>query len=479
MFALDSDIPTWENSHYSPIDEFYYTTESFDIVEGVHAPDGKLLSPQYSAYNIVEQLVTAGTLYILGDNYYGLRTPSVLAGLAVLILFYLLVLNRFGLAYAISFSLLLISEQSFTLATRIAEPTIFRMAAAAALLLIFAKQDYTQKYQLRAIGFATCFAWLFIYPTNAFLGLFALATIITCNPNKILTSASHYLTGCIICVVVYLVSYYSLGYTINDLLTTKSIFSGRVLSEAESSFIKQTYFKLLGLSRASFFVAHPLFLTISMFSLFLMTTLILTKNKLITRTDKVVFIFCTCFLLQCAFINDYPERKLVFLLPICLYLCMFTAKTALRKATANKSMILGTTAVAASIVVFSIQTFDNVYKNPQYTYKNSMIKLSTLDDERIIGGWAYGFRLYNSYKPYLNQYTIIYSEPQRYYQMLNDAGRQGNATFTIEYGDDETEQKMKRIDFYKNKLAFKSNDTAYPDIYIYRFIEKKNLSTTN
>lgn len=479
MFLLDSDIPTWEKSHYSPIDEFYYTTQAFDIVEGIHAPDGKLLSSQYSAYNIVEQLVTAGTLSIFGDNYFGLRAPSVIAGLIVLIFFYLLVLNRFGVAYAASFSLLLISEQSFTLASRIAEPTIFRMAAAAAILLILAKQDYTQKNQLRAIGFITCFAWLFIYPTNAFLGLFALITIATYNPKNILASTSHYLTGCVLCVLAYLISYYLLGYTFSDVLTTKSIFSSRVVSEVEPSFIKQIYSKLLGLNRASFFVSHPYFLAISALSLSLMTLLILTKNKLITRTDKVVFVFCTCFLLQCAFINDYPERKLVFLLPICLYLCLFTANIILGKASAKTSIIIGTIAVTASVILFATPTFNNLYKNPQYTYKNSMKELSTLDDERVIGGWGYGFRLYNNYKPYLNQYTIIYSEPDRYYQMLNEAGKQGNAKFTIEYGNDEIEQKMKSIDFHKDKLAFKSNDPAYPDIYIYKYIEKQNLSTTN
>lgn len=135
ILFLDSEIPSWKQTNYSPIDEFYYTTQAFDIVEAVHSPDGKLLSSQYSAYNIIEQLTTAGTLYLLGDNYYGPRMPSVIAGLIVLICFYFIVLKRFGLTSAIIFSPLLTLEQSFTLATRIAEPTIFRMAAAATILL--------------------------------------------------------------------------------------------------------------------------------------------------------------------------------------------------------------------------------------------------------------------------------------------------------------------------------------------------------
>ncbi|WP_454863704.1 hypothetical protein [Pseudomonas hormoni] len=385
--SLDSDIRTWEKSHYSPIDEFYYTTQTLDIVEGIHAPDGKLLSAQYSAYNIVEQLVTVGTLSVFGDNHFGLTAPSVIAGMIVLILFYLLVLNRFGVAYAASFSLLLISEQSFTLAFRIAEPTIFRMAAAAAILLMLAKQDHTQKNQLRAIGFATCFAWLFIYPTNAFLGLFTLITIATYNQKYILAT-SHYLTGCVLCVLAYLTNYYLLGYPFSDALTTKSIFSSRAIYETEPSLIKQTHSKLSGINQASIFASYPYFMTISVLSPTLMTLLILTKDKLIARTDKVVFIYCICFLLHCAFINDYPERKLVFLLPIFLYLCLFTANIILGKASAKTSMILGTIAVTASVILLATPTSNNLYKNPQYTYKNPMKELSALDDERVIAGWA-------------------------------------------------------------------------------------------
>lgn len=472
-------MPSWVSSTYSPIDEFYYTTQAFDIVEGIHEPSGKLLSSQYSAYNMTQQMATAASLYFFGDNYFGLRIPSVLAGLIVLVLFYLLVLNRFGLAYAMSFSLILMSEKSFVLATRIAEPTIFRMAAAAAILFILAKQDYTEKNQLRAIGFVTCFAWLFIYPTNAFLGLFVLITLATYNSKNLLPSIGHYLTGCLLCGVVYLITYYSLGNTFSDVLTTKSIFSARVLSETEPSLLAQINSKLMGLTLASYFVSYPYVMLMSALSLLVMAVLVLTKNKLITRTDKVIFIFCACFLLQCAFINDYPERKLVFFLPICLYMGLFTLYIALRILPEKISLILGATAVAAILAITIPLTFNTIYKNPQFSYKNAMKELNYLDNERVIGGWSYGFRLYNDYKPYLNRYTIIYSEPERYYQMLNEAGKQGNALFTIEYGNDKTEQKMNSIDFHKDKLAFKSNDPSYPDVYVYKFIEKQNLSTTN
>ena len=476
ILFLDSDIPSWKQTNYSPIDEFYYTAQAFDIVEGIHSPDGKLLSSQYSAYNIIEQLTTAGTLHLLGDNYYGLRIPSVIAGLIVLVCFYLMVLERFGLTYAVVFSLFIAAEQSFTLATRIAEPTIFRMAAAAILLLILTKQDCTQKNHIRAIGFATCFAWLFIYPTNAFLGLFGLAVIAYCNPKKILTSASHYITGFIFCAIIYLISYYSLGNTLSDLTTTKTIFSERVISEESNSlisFIFQAYTKLKDIRQANFFRQHPIFLIATALSLAFVTHLLIKQSKLLTRSDKIIFIFSICFLLQCAFINDYPRRKLIFILPICAYLVMLAVNILLKKAPEKRSKFLSIAIVTISTPFLLVPTYNNIYKDPQYSYKNSMKELSSLNNERVIGGWGYGFRLYNDYKPYLNQYTIIYTNPEGYYQMLNEAGKQGNAKFTLEYGDDKTESILKSIGFHKERLAYKSNDKSYPDVYIYKYSNEK------
>lgn len=482
ILFLDSDIPSWKQTNYSPIDEFYYTTQAFDIVEGVHSPDGKLLSSQYSAYNIIEQLTTAGTLYLLGDNYYGLRMPSVIAGLIVLICFYLIILKRFGLAYAVTSSFFLILEQSFTLATRIAEPTIFRMAAAAILLLIITKQDYTEKNHIRAIGFATCFAWLFIYPTNAFLGLFGLIVIAYSNPKKIFASTSHYITGFIFCALIYLISYYSLGNTFSDLITTKTIFAERVLSDENNSFISfiiQACTKLRDIRQANFFRQHPVFFIATVLSLMFVTRLFIKQSKLLTRTDKIIFIFGICFLLQCAFINDYPRRKLIFILPICAYLVMLTINTLLKKAPEKRSKFIYIAIVAISTPFLLVPTYNNIYKDPQYSYKNSMKELSYLNNERIIGGWGYGFRLYNDYKPYLNQYTIIYTNPEHYYQLLNDAGKLGNAKFTIEYGDEKTESTLNSIGFHKERLAYKSNDKIYPDVYIYKYSDKKQLQPIN
>lgn len=175
--------------------------------------------------------------------------------------------------------------------------------------------------------------------------------------------------------------------------------------------------------------------------------------------------------MQCAFINDYPERKLVFALPVFIYICILTANMISIKAHEKVSKIFGTVLVIALLMLFSKDTFNSIYKNPKYNYKTAMEDLSTLNNERVIGGWAYGFRLYNNYKPYLNQYVLMYSNPEHYYALLYEAGKNGDAKYSLEYDDDLTERKMKSIGFHKERLAFKSNDPTYRDIYIYKFLE--------
>jgi hypothetical protein len=468
LYALDADIPLWHLSHYSPIDEFYYTAFSFDLVEGRHAPDGKILSSQYAAYNMLQQYITAGSLWLLGDNYYGLRTPSVLAGALVLIAFYLLILRRFGLYYAIAFSTLLMTELSFTLASRIAEPTIFRMAAAALLLLYITRTNFNTNKQIVALGCLICLAWLFVYPTNAFLGLVGFGAIAISNRSAIIFKMRFYLAGVLLVIALYLTCYFAQGNNIADLLTTKSIFSERVSSHDRNTLL-EILAKLFAVRKAEFFVSHPYFLFATIASLFFLSALAAQQSKLVTKTDQIILLFTLCFLLQCAFINDYPERKLVFILPISLYLCCFSICFFLDKFKPRHASALSASLVSILTYLFAAPTFSAIYTAPAYNYKYAMRALSFLGQERIIGGWSYGFRLYNDYRPYLNQYTIIYTQPQRYYQLLTEAGLRGEAPFTIEYGDAKSEQPLKNAGFTKKQIIFESNDPVYPDVYLYAF----------
>lgn len=472
ILYLDSDIPFWSISHYSPIDEFYYTATSFDIVEGIHSPNGLLLSPQGSAYNLFQQTITAFSLFIIGDNYYGLRLPAVLAGMIVIISFFWIVLQRLGLLSAVAFSVLLISEFSFSLATRISEPTIFRMAAAALLLTHFiSNPEIKIAHKYFITGFLTGLSCYFVYPTNAFLLLLGLVYISISCKTKITKSISYYILGLISCLALYIiVIHYSLEYNFQDLINTKSIFSSRVSDGSDiRTLIEQATTKLLDLQVAKFFLIYPYSITIFTASLLIIVISFFFSPNGKKNIDYLIIGFLLCFIIQTAFINDYPQRKLVAALPALLYVCVLAAHLItnffhIKIQKPAKAIIF-----LLYLYALATPTFNYIYSTPTYYYKEAMKRLTTLEDERIIGEWAFGFRLYNNYRPYLNKYTIFYNDKERYYRLLNEAGKNGDSRLTISYGNDETVKLLNSAGFKQEKIVLESRDPKYPDVYIYKY----------
>jgi hypothetical protein len=131
-----------------PIDEFFNTTPAFNLYHhgSLAYQVVSFIPPDGSPVNLLQNAMTFATLLVLGNNYYGLRMASVLAGLGVFVLLYLLVrresnpsaseasaLNREGVPLlALAY---LVSDFSFNVASRADEPTIFRMLAMTVVLV--------------------------------------------------------------------------------------------------------------------------------------------------------------------------------------------------------------------------------------------------------------------------------------------------------------------------------------------------------
>lgn len=469
LYALDSDIPLWGKSHYSPIDEFYYTTLAFDIVEGAYAPGGRDVGGWFSAYNLIQQLLTAGSLFLFGDNYYGLRISSVFSGFFVFLIFYFILLKRFGLLWAVMLSALLLANFSFILATRISEPTIFRMAAATAFIAFCSVTDRFGTRRAFALGLITGIFWIFVYPTNAFLLLAGLVIVAISHEKRSTANLWNYSVGLIVSGAAYLLCYFILGNDVGSLLAVKDTFSNRV-SGLDGGLLKGMLIKLLSVRQAGFFSTHRYFFYTTLVSFVVIMWCALFDRKRLLWVDRVFLVFIICFLLQTAFVNDYPERKLIFMLPASLYLCGFLMRFLSDRLNYDSLRVICVSAAVAALCGFSIYSFNNIYKNPNYLYKTAMQDLKFLGSERVIGGWGYGFRLYNSYRPYLNIYGMIYANPVRYFHMLSEAGGRGDAKFIIEYGDRKTACKLRKVGFVKEKLIFKTNDPVYPDMFLYEFI---------
>jgi len=467
LVYFDADIPVWAVSSYAPIDEFYYTLLAFDLAQGGGSPDGAYVSGHW---NLLQQVVTASSLALFGDNYYGLRFPSVLSGLLVLIVFYRIIFLRFGLFYSICFSLLLLVEYSFLLATRVAEPTIFRLAITSVLLFFYVSEFRTASPRYFLIGFLTCAAWLFVYLTNAFLVLAGVACVLIFSEGKYKVRALLlFSVGALTALLLFILLLAVTGFDFINALGVLSAVEGRV--SGGSSFYDFIYgicINYLSILRANFFASNPyvspVFLGL-IFSPFLLGRYFFHQLR---REDWIVICFFAAFFVQLAFVNDYPQRKLVMIVPFLLYFFVLSGFVFSKRFGFQFNYFFAVITFLFS-VSFSVVSYSHVYAAPAFEYKKAMSALDSLGLERFVGGWSYGFRLYSSYRPYLSKYQYIYTDPERYYATMTHSAVSGFARFTLEYGDDETVAKMAIIGFYKKRLVFSSNDPIYPDVYLYEF----------
>jgi hypothetical protein len=471
LIYLDADFPVWNFSYYCEIDELHYTLTAFNWVEGGYSPTGVPLAPEGSYFSLIHQLVTALTLFIFGDNYYGLRVPSIIAGFAIYTSFYVILLKRFGLLASATFSLLLISNISFVMATRIAEPTIFRMAAASLLILYYFYFSLKSPLNGLIAGILTGVAWCFFYPTNAFLALFSFLIVGFFTDGDKLKTLFFYAVGLSVSILIFFFISSLLGADWESIYSMSKLISARVSVSPSEGMID--HFKSIG--DATYFRVDPLLFYVSIgASIFVILATALRKN-LFHKVDLIILIFLICFILQTLFINDYPQRKLVFILPGIFYLIILTINILQQFFSQIRLAYflvcaLGVFYCLVEISRFSLTSFQQIYASPRYDYKLAMKNLSDLNGERVIGGWTYGFRLYNSYKPYLNIYSpLYYFHPDKYYELIGLAGLHGDAKYSIAYGNEKTFDAMKKIGFEPQRVVLKSYDPEYPDVYLFQF----------
>jgi 4-amino-4-deoxy-L-arabinose transferase-like glycosyltransferase len=470
LIYLDADLPPWEIANYDSIDEFYYTASAFEMVEGLGTHNRLLTSSLGWAFNSVQQLLTATTLAVFGDNYYGLRLPSVVAGFIVLASFFIICFDRFGPAPAFAFAALLLSEFSFTLASRTVEPTIFRMAGAALVLLHFCKLSVQESARQHVqTGLLVGAAWFLLYPTNAFLGLFGALSVLFLSETRRLAGLAYYLLGIAISFVVYAACcIYLPDQNLSTFIHQFQPLQPRLAGTGASSLWLDVYEKLRETRSANFLQMYQEmeYILVASVTVIFLSLVVGWRPR---RADILLFLFLICFLLQTCFVNDYPKRKLVFLYPVALYAIVLAAALLFRAVPRRARSIAGMTLVLTSVSALATPTIWHIYANPQFEQKMAMQSLKDIGNARLIGGWSFAFRLYNTYHPFLNKYAWIYRDAGQYYAWLHEAGERKEAEYTIEYGTMDIEAKLNEIGFFRKELILPSNDATRPNVYLYSF----------
>lgn len=265
-----------------------------------------------------------------------------------------------------------------------AEPTIFRMAAASLLLVYCAHRREFDRRGCLALGVLTGLAWLPVYPTNVYLALFGLL-VAACSPGESrLRRVLYYGFGLAGVGIAYLLAFDAA----TACLVVKEMMADRIAGGANTlSFQVLLKANVLTLERANFLAFQRMFVDLVPAALALVLAIVSFRRRLLERSDYLVLAALGTFALQTLIINDYPERKLVAMVPLLLYLCALPAMILLHRMRAMPRVALGSLLTGATLLSLVHPSHAVVYASPQYTYRDAMIGLKDLGSAHVPGGW--------------------------------------------------------------------------------------------
>lgn len=346
--CLDRDLPPAGISSYVPVDELYYTIPAFnqyhygEIVQ-TSVPAIKE-NPQPT--NVMENAATFLSLSMFGNNYYGLRMASVFASLITLICLYLVfkkllfgndqvnpgVSKPMPMEFILFMGLIyLVTDFSFLMAGRVAEPTIFRMLSMVVIIWLatFLSGLLDNKLHALLLGFLGAAAVLFVYIYNVFVYCaLALSVFIWAykksRENAFIQTASFVL-GSIAAVFVY--QYFAISVYDSSLLEIYQhlVPFGNRLS-ADIGGVDRLVSHLANLSLV--FLTNIFRFNPALLFMFLLSIPVFFWRVRSARdnTEILILNLIGFLILQSIVINDYPMRKLVILLPLVIAVIVVAAR---------------------------------------------------------------------------------------------------------------------------------------------------------
>lgn len=487
---LERDLPPWNITYYQPIDEYYYTIPAFNMYHygsASHQIIKYIESDGIGTYSILQNIFTYVTLLLFGNNYYGLRMASIIASFSIFLIMYFLLKDINETNNRNNYILLLISlfyliiDFQYLNASIVAEPTIYRLFAL--FFLIFIVKYLLDKPMTKGIstlmGLLSSSACIFVYPSNFFI-IPAVAFYVLLF--EVLRSKKSYkesffklpffTLGIIVSIIIYCFIHY-LIYDINPFKVDSNNFN--IFSERIAINYSGVTNNLLNIFKTNIFRFNYSLLFMLFISLPIFFTKVLKEKK---REDLLFFSICLWFFVQCIFLNDYPQRKLIFILPIVILLIFksYIFIDAFRNKIFNSRLNLyfyqlyfisisiliiiylprafnsdeilkklNIIILLVTLVVFYLLLFQKnkinkfivisyipllfftnlwldikyVYYNPTFKYKNAMLALSSdINGKVIAGGWSHAMRLYNTSIPLLNPYKYRYI-PKKWVQYQN------------------------------------------------------------
>ena len=474
FFLVNADIPSWKAFSYSQVDEAYYSMQALNLYKHSHINSAKYdgVLTTASTENLFSNLITTISLYLFGDNYYGLRLGHILFSLISFIIFLRLVYQSFsqttefwktiitaliGLMYCLTAGLIWPNILN--------EPTGTRLNTLIIFIFFFvqlASKEHSDNQSSKDLalksGLLAGFLSFFVYPTNFFILPATLVSVLLIKRintgfdyKKAMPHCLFFFSGAALNAVLFFIT--------RQLILTQgeavmySSFGDRILS-----FTPIENFKNLIL--ASFMRDNLPFAVLAVLAVILLFFSFKNKNSQQIILTQLFLFFC----FQILFLNDFSFRKTLVVIPILLLfipyvyeslkhiqmnieqylLVLFTSvllvgtifleykktlpnfeinltliamllmaicTTALlffKAAIAEKSFVL----LLSLCLVLAVKQTNLILASKTTVFETCLSTLSEIIPENsFVFGYSQGFWLYNKWTPIGNEYVYTYNHP--------------------------------------------------------------------
>ncbi len=343
IINIEADIPQTYLVDYSSTDEGIYGNLALNLQNW-----GSLMHPLKISgitleqnlqiiLDIIGNTVIYVFMFIFGDNYYGFRLGIVFVAFLTLI-FIVLSIKKLKENYGINHHyfeiltlLFLDINFIFYSASRVVEPTIFRLFFSSIIIYIYIS---VKRNSLRSflIGLFTTISIFLVYINNTFLilGIVIYILILLFMKQKkeaiqnIIYGLVGVITGILLSEIYYLAVWDTEAFK-NLFEVIKSFNSNTNYTiVADSTKVSYTFYLLTYLKRVVKFISSNLFFySLSTFSLVIAS---LYNLKKFFKEEKKDYFFCLSMIvalfIQTLVSEDFINRKSIVLLPFIIYICI-------------------------------------------------------------------------------------------------------------------------------------------------------------
>tara|TARA_B100001287_G_scaffold240654_1_gene215173 strand:- start:70 stop:1737 length:1668 start_codon:yes stop_codon:yes gene_type:complete len=324
FFYLDQDVPSYMISGISQEDESYYSIGA--VLR--YFSDLGLTEPEYNSTAadpvcLYSTPLTYLSFHVFGNNYWGLRFSVPVLSLLVIFLLYKSAKNKLKTNLtSVNFLLfLLVTDFYFFAVSRYQNPQLYSLLVISFCLFCFYNVRDTNK-KIFLVTFISVSSVLFIYVYNIFLVFGALFYFTTIGFIKKDFKVLLYLVfGGLASFLVFIITLQIMGFTIFDYVKIFTDFNEKrnaISVEIELGIVNAIFSAVKNASSILFtnlFRYNLIWLLFFIYGIISRIVLILKNGFKLMNTDFLFFIMI-CAFIQAAFLNSYPFKKWVVLLPV-------------------------------------------------------------------------------------------------------------------------------------------------------------------